>query len=213
MVMRYIRLFPLYAFVIFVLVNFLPFMSTGSLFSEMILQVEHCHKYWWTNLLYINNFATAVSGEMCIGHSWYLANDFQFFLYSILIYILLNDKKKVRDIIFISTFILSFVAQFFTVYSYKFKYPVDESTDYWSAFYIKPWCRGTPYIIGIYFAELYLNIKTEKAASEEPKQSDIEWMRNLNQFLKGNNIIADIVSFFGIACYVYGIWINHIVVI
>ena len=39
-----------------------------------------CSKHWWTNLLYINNFYPTDTGEMCIGWSWYLANDMQFFV-------------------------------------------------------------------------------------------------------------------------------------
>ena len=39
-----------------------------------------CDKYWWYNILYINNFKQ--DAGLCVGHVWYLANDMQFFLLS-----------------------------------------------------------------------------------------------------------------------------------
>merc|ERR1719342_1347877 len=43
--------------------------------------MEHnfCEKNWWKNLLYVQNF---LSEEPCLGVTWYLANDFQFFIIS-----------------------------------------------------------------------------------------------------------------------------------
>ena len=45
-----------------------------------MLNPSHCPKYWWRNLLNINNLWA--EGEMCAAWTWYLADDFQFFLYS-----------------------------------------------------------------------------------------------------------------------------------
>ena len=41
---------------------------------------KQCRKYWWTNLLFINNFHPESLMDECIGQSWYLGCDFQFFI-------------------------------------------------------------------------------------------------------------------------------------
>ena len=38
-----------------------------------------CKDYWWTNLLYINNLWPWSTTGICVGQTWYLSNDMQFF--------------------------------------------------------------------------------------------------------------------------------------
>ncbi|GFR78029.1 nose resistant to fluoxetine protein 6-like [Elysia marginata] len=39
-----------------------------------------CEKYWWTNLLYINNLVSI--DKMCLGQAWYMGADMQFYVIS-----------------------------------------------------------------------------------------------------------------------------------
>ena len=48
-----------------------------------------CKDIWWTNILYVNNFVPKKADKMCIGQSWYLANDMQFFVIAPLFIVLL----------------------------------------------------------------------------------------------------------------------------
>ena len=71
------------------------------------LVADQCAKNPWTNLLYINNFFTGqefVDGTatypgrpadgQCLGQTWYLANDMQFFILAPpIIYIMWKWKK------------------------------------------------------------------------------------------------------------------------
>ncbi|CAK8686761.1 unnamed protein product [Clavelina lepadiformis] len=79
---RYIRLTPPYAFLILMSVSLWPKFGTGPMWPALghSLQAQ-CDKYWWTNLLYINNLypAGSLDGE-CYGWGWYLANDTQFYI-------------------------------------------------------------------------------------------------------------------------------------
>ncbi|XP_052787223.1 nose resistant to fluoxetine protein 6-like [Mya arenaria] len=91
---RYWRLTPMYAFVIF----FYGYVYLYTLYGpwSFIKKVkstpgqpsltdgmDYCKKYWWTNLLYINNFYPNYGdlGKSCLGWGWYLANDMQFYLF------------------------------------------------------------------------------------------------------------------------------------
>jgi len=79
--LRYLRLTPAYAFVLLCFCSLWPLMGTGPLWSSIYVRnVDLCVKYWWTNLLYINNLYPSSLGDECMGWSWYLANDMQFFL-------------------------------------------------------------------------------------------------------------------------------------
>ncbi|XP_071955725.1 nose resistant to fluoxetine protein 6-like [Antedon mediterranea] len=87
---RYLRLTPVYAMVIFVYTTLTPHFANGPLYQSFFdpnpppgveSSVTYCQKYWWTNLLYINNLYPSSLVE-CIGWSWYLANDMQFYIIS-----------------------------------------------------------------------------------------------------------------------------------
>ena len=51
----YFRLTPTYMFVLLFMHKLVNFLSEGPLWHPEILEYR-CRKYWWTNLLYINNF-------------------------------------------------------------------------------------------------------------------------------------------------------------
>ena len=82
---RYWRLTPLYAFVIFFFAYLYIYLLQGPFRSTLDPGFEQgfdvCKKYWWSNLLYINNFYPEYGSltKTCLGWSWYLANDMQFF--------------------------------------------------------------------------------------------------------------------------------------
>ena len=72
---------------------FPPFMSFGPFFWDGTLnQANLCRKNGWQNLLYINNFFK--QDDQCMGQTWYLANDMQFYFLSPLILIPLYKKPK-----------------------------------------------------------------------------------------------------------------------
>ena len=46
----------MYAFVILILIGFLPQMIDGPFTKPVLKVTDTCNQYWWANLLYINNF-------------------------------------------------------------------------------------------------------------------------------------------------------------
>ncbi|XP_071804835.1 nose resistant to fluoxetine protein 6-like [Asterias amurensis] len=60
-------------------------------------ETDLCREQWWTNLLYINNLYPFPGnlGAQCMGWSWYLANDMQFFIISPPILYMLYKKPKI----------------------------------------------------------------------------------------------------------------------
>ena len=207
-VMRYLRLLPMLVFAIFIFINLVPFFSSGPIYYTIETEIKQCHKYWWTNLLYINNFVDPMN--ICLGVSWYLSNDFQFFIYSIVIYITFNNSKLIRDIIFCSTFVFSLIIQFILVMAYQIKFmKLDDYETLWNVYYVKPWCRITPYILGIYFAELYLNLPKNEENIDKTTPYYVEWMNNLNLKLKNSRDHSLILLAIGLLCCLYGFFINY----
>lgn len=87
---RYMRITPAYAITIGIAILF-PMIGYGPLWAETTDAIARpCYEQWWANLLYVNNFVTK-NREMCLMHSWFLSNDFQFHIIAmILIWILLK---------------------------------------------------------------------------------------------------------------------------
>ncbi|XP_055545796.1 nose resistant to fluoxetine protein 6-like [Wyeomyia smithii] len=76
---RYLRLTPPFAVLILFTVGVYPNFGSGPLWnSSLAVTADLCNKYWWSALLYIQNYVNP--NEMCLGHSWYLSVDMQLFL-------------------------------------------------------------------------------------------------------------------------------------
>ena len=71
---RFYRILPAYMFALFFTWAFLKYMGNGPLWINGDTCNNTCHDYWWTNLLFINNFIPS-SGASCLAQSWYLADD------------------------------------------------------------------------------------------------------------------------------------------
>ena len=81
---RFLRLTPLYAFVLFFYIYLLPFTGSGPVWRDAQLSVDmdYCRNHWFLNIFYVSNFAGDPNHrgtESCMQWSWYLAVDFQFF--------------------------------------------------------------------------------------------------------------------------------------
>ncbi|WAR11329.1 NRF6-like protein [Mya arenaria] len=80
---RFWRLTPPYMLVLMFGTVLSPYLIMGPLRLTNDIMGE-CRKNWWTNLLYINNYVE-LDHWVCMGWSWYLANDMQFYIISPLI--------------------------------------------------------------------------------------------------------------------------------
>ena len=164
-VMRYIRLLPFLLVGIFGFIYVFPFLSNSPNMYKYIYTNQGCLTNYWHNLLYINNIMTydyfGPNNMQCAGHFWYLACDMQFFIASMIIVVFLNNKKVLRHIVLALTFLGSCVIQIYLVFKHKYQYndmvhPNGTSYSYFYDFYIQPYSRIIPYILGIYFSELFL---------------------------------------------------------
>ena len=226
-IFRLIRLYPFYIYVIFATMYFMPFLIDGPSVEPPIDYTKYCANYWWHNLLFINNLISYAEPNNCAGHTWYLANDMQFFLITIFIYFaIFKTNRKLGNIIFFCLFWISNILQFIIIYIENISHmnlldisgnieKADEAFNsdgnqniWFYKYYQVPWCRISTYIIGLYFAQLYINLKdnfTEnqegysvilKEEKEGEKFKD-DFLTKINMFLI-NSRISYVICFIGL---------------
>ncbi|KAL5012244.1 hypothetical protein ScPMuIL_010795 [Solemya velum] len=147
---RYWRLTPVYMLLILIYVSLWPYVGDGPMWSRLSPEPDQCRNSWWKGMLYINNFFPK---EQCIGWVWYLANDMQMYWVSPLIITPLFFSWIAGGVVVVLSLIGTFVAAGVISYHYNLTaQPVSGGGEdgVWSSeYYIMPYCRIGPYIIGI----------------------------------------------------------------
>ena len=98
---RYLRLTPIYLFVLMIYMYLLPHLESGPSSGDSGYDTEFCQKYVWTNLLYVSNLYpqqighTAEGNLGCMDWSWYLSVDFQLHLLTPWLLVLFRYKQWV----------------------------------------------------------------------------------------------------------------------
>ncbi|XP_035687102.1 nose resistant to fluoxetine protein 6-like [Branchiostoma floridae] len=159
---RYFRLTPVLALLIMIFTCLIAYMGSGpwwAIRDNFTMDfVQNCEKYWWANLLYINNFV----GQRCFTHGWYLGADMQLYvtLTGLLVVLYRYPKVGVAVACFLigSSWLLNGILYHFLVnvngesYSY--------TTYRWS------FTRMAPYLIGILLG--YLLFRTNRKVPDTP---------------------------------------------
>lgn len=160
---RFIRLTPVYLVVIVFTDLSLKHVYNQSVFSPGLYDHFTCSDNWYRNVLYINNFFPLT--EICMMWSWYLSNDFQFYLVTIIV--LIFTMRRVKLTLFVTSFLLvsSLIFTMFMSVSYKYQHKVSEPFESFDFLYNKPWQRFGPYAVGIFTAFIYHYNKAQPGIS------------------------------------------------
>jgi hypothetical protein len=156
---RYYRLvFPVLFVMLFAMFVF-RYIADGPIYRPSMESVLYqCNTYWWSNLLFINNFLPFSGVDECIGWVWYLANDFQFFLVSPPIIYAYCKNRKVGY--FLAAFLI--LSSMITNGALSLVFNVSVSwqggdhgfvAEKWM--YNKPWSRMGAYFAGGIFGFMY----------------------------------------------------------
>ncbi|KAG5322560.1 NRF6 protein, partial [Pseudoatta argentina] len=144
---RYIRLTPTYIIMIgIVQLNSAWYDKTSQFYVEERPH-ETCAKYWWRNVLYINNLFN--HNTMCLSWSWYLSSDMQFFIIGLALLILSTVYFYVAVVILGILLISSVILSGYISYIYEYVPTLDEQYRLQDVLYYPPWVRIGPYIIGM----------------------------------------------------------------
>ena len=110
---RWYRLALPMALTILISLFIIPYLISGPFsYTFKGVGVQQCVRYWWSNFLFINNFIPTHIEDECLGWTWYLANDFQFFLIGPPLVLLFKSKPRlvycICALLFIITSALSY---------------------------------------------------------------------------------------------------------
>lgn len=117
-----------------------------------------CKKYWWTNLLYINNFWNFDLDQTCLAWTWYMSTDMQFFVIAIPVVYVIYRWKKVGFSILAALCVGSLLYIIIMSSIYNLSPRVIDLDDGWRKFlYTKPYARISTFGIGIVGAYMLLS--------------------------------------------------------
>lgn len=177
---RYIRLTPPYAAAILFVSTIYRHVGTGPLLPAVTSQMaEDCQKYWWTNILYINNYIAV--DHMCLGQSWYLSADMQLYLLSpMLLYPLWKWPRKWNFLLLailtfagiISPFTISYITELSAnlIFGNPRRGPTGQEE-----LYIATYSRFGPWVIGVTFGYIIYEAK-QKELKLSPIQIAFGWI-------------------------------------
>ncbi|VEN47335.1 unnamed protein product [Callosobruchus maculatus] len=157
---RYLRLTPPYIVLILFADCVYTYFKYSSSLTSFERQDELCEKYWWRNLLYINNLYPR--SEMCLSWSWYLSLDTQAFMVATFLLILSTIAFKIAAVFTILLVIGNIAAVSMKSYSIGYIPTMDEQFAQLDAIYDLPWHRIGPYLVGLitaYFLKVQLENK------------------------------------------------------
>ncbi|XP_022532265.2 O-acyltransferase like protein [Astyanax mexicanus] len=158
---RFKRIQPLHLFIVCLIISVFSLLQRGVFWFMAEDEILNCKKYWWSNLLLINNLFTIT--DICAPWTWYLSIDFQFYMTTPLLIFLYRLNKFVLLAVAMTLLILSSLAgALITAYLHL---PVHQPTtlayeSYFQYYYNKPYTRYGPYLLGI-LAGLYMANKKE----------------------------------------------------
>ncbi|XP_043926510.1 O-acyltransferase like protein-like [Protopterus annectens] len=167
---RLARLQPLHLYSICVLVALYSIIPWGPMWEIPKFHLDNCRRVWWTNVLLLNNFISVL--ESCNGWTWYIANDFQLYLTTPFILLLL--KRNMFGISIILGFIFLTSAVIVALLSWYFRLPIAFPSDmrttstvmYFLEYYTKPYCRYGPFLVGILLGTSMYNKETSIVKSK-----------------------------------------------
>uniref|UniRef100_A0A1I7SSF4 NRF domain-containing protein n=1 Tax=Bursaphelenchus xylophilus TaxID=6326 RepID=A0A1I7SSF4_BURXY len=158
---RYIRLTPVYVMIMLLEVTIFVYISEGPFWRP--IEPTYCINTWWVNLLYVNNFFK--QDDSCMGWTWYMANDFQFYVFAPILIILLYKFNVGGVLVGVMGLIMSsLITLLITLQKGYPPAPILTSrltivtvlNDYWVDLYVKPYTRCGPYIVGCLVGYLLL---------------------------------------------------------
>lgn len=105
-----------------------------------------------------------------MGWTWYLANDFDFFLITPFILFVMHKSKRMGLILNAFLIVGSIVAGIAVTYSFDFTLPSGNS-EFQTEYYGKPWCRLASYEVGVLLAQLYYDRKLYLSGNQEAQST------------------------------------------
>jgi peptidoglycan/LPS O-acetylase OafA/YrhL len=179
---RYLRLLPLEMFVMLLDMYILPNAGSGVLWNmdrpngarcaDSAGGDPNCGKYWWANVLFIQNLDHFIG--KCMGHTWYLAADMQIYLTAPFFGLVYGINRKAGWAFLVAGLAVGIALPVILMAQNQWvpDMLLGGTHGFAQKVYMKPWCRLSPFFIGIALAWLWSE-RFEKYA----KRPAVGWER------------------------------------
>ncbi|CAM9306129.1 unnamed protein product [Chrysoparadoxa australica] len=154
---RWLRIFPMYMFCMLFWWKVAPYMGEGPFWYRWEYFIGLCDQIWWSNVLFINNLVPWGRGETmeCFYHTWYLANDMQFYIVSPIFIVLYLNRPRLGCLLVALVLLASTAGMVYGTFAGDWSaLTLDGSwtIKYSQEAYTAPWFRIVPYLMGMSFA-------------------------------------------------------------
>ncbi|XP_073964200.1 O-acyltransferase like protein-like isoform X3 [Choristoneura fumiferana] len=152
---RFLRLFPLLAAAVLLQASLLR-VADGPDNRFMVELVGYCRRYWWSALLFVQNFVNVL--EICVPPSWYLSADMQLHVVSPLVLFWVLGSRRAAWAALAAALLASLAAAFAFCAIYPSPFSVEargasiqKIANYTPFYYKNTLVRSPPFIIGMLF--------------------------------------------------------------
>ncbi|XP_073333655.1 O-acyltransferase like protein [Pagrus major] len=156
------RIQPLHMFIMCLTIGLISLVQWGPYWFPFIDTMMDCKTYWWANLLLISNLLPV--HEICIPWTWYLSLDFQCYATTPLLVYFYRLNRSVFTVVAGGLLLMTTVSS--VVITALLQLPVFQpstltSENYVLYYYVKPYTRYGPFLIGI-LTGIYLTTKKDQ---------------------------------------------------
>ncbi|XP_040014014.1 alpha-protein kinase 2 [Xiphias gladius] len=169
------RIQPLHLFIMCLTTGLVSLVQWGPYWFPLMETLMDCKTYWWANVLLISNLLPV--HEICIPWTWYLSLDFQCYATTPLLLYFYRLNRNVFAAVAGGLLLMTTVAG--AVITALLQLPVFEpstmtSYNYVLHYYVKPYTRYGPFLIGI-LTGIYLMTKKDQLLKQK-WQAALGWL-------------------------------------
>jgi peptidoglycan/LPS O-acetylase OafA/YrhL len=151
------RILPLYAVAIGLYTFIVPVLGSGPFWNSIDAWTNNCYSWWWTNLLFVNNYVPWTDNfeSECMVWTWYLALDMQFYIATPAAVLLYLWQPTLAAFALCALLAASMITASEIVATEGVSSIIDMSvptsalSDYFNDYYSKAWTRAPAYLVGI----------------------------------------------------------------
>ncbi|XP_062587968.1 nose resistant to fluoxetine protein 6-like [Saccostrea cucullata] len=152
---RFWRLTPMYMIILMIYTCLTLYLGNGPMWPKQIDSAEYCRENWWTNILYVNNLVH--TDKQCMAWTWFLANDMQFYVVSIILLFFLTVNIKLGSFFVFLLMSAGIVSAGIKEHKYNGSFFTMQSDGgaFWNNVYITPWCRVAAFCVGLFLGVIF----------------------------------------------------------
>ena len=158
---KFYRIFLSLLFIMGITIGILPYLGDGPFYRKSWDPfIENWGKYWWTNLLFINNLMPWNPEQLWMPWLFYLANDMQYFLLSPPIIYLYWKNRKASFWVLGGLICSAMLYMLIITFAFDLQIQMlDDDPNMLSLLLTKPWCAWNSYFIGGVVGLSYFELK------------------------------------------------------